>query len=648
MDSLRFDYSPSEIEELTTAFIKATTKLYDTVGSVPLSTVTFENTVKVLEEHDLSTTNVISFLQYVSPHPEVRKASRDAEKRLEELWTDLETRDDIYQRYVAVQQKGGLDPIDQRLVDEDVDGFKRNGLSLGPMQREEYKKLRKQLDDLERKYEENIAEDESYITLCTEELAGMPDDFKKRTLNNDGLHKITHSGPDTFPILDMCDNRETRKKAYDLRNGVAPGNLAVLEQAIDVRTKIGSILGKSWCEYQIDQCMAKKPATVYSLLNELQVKLSFAHQSLQHKLIQKAGHPLKGWDRSYYSRVVMETSHCVDTKKLREYFPLEHCIREMLAMYSHLFGLRISPVKIPSWHDQVRCYSVTDSDTNDHLGYFGMDLHPRDGKYSHAAMWPVIKGRSQSGVQQPAYAALVCNFTPGTDTQTALMSRDELETLFHEFGHVVHELCGGYKARYASLSGTEVKLDFVEAPSQLIEQWLWEPKVLQRVSSHVDTGKSLDNGTISRLAGAKNFGKATHWLRQCWLSEMSLAVHSGAAVDLKDLWRKLEYKYLGYGDTPHTALASWDHLGSGQYSASYYSYTWSIIIAADLYSLFANDPFNATQGRRYRRGILEPGGSVDPREIVEGYLGRQVSTGPFLESIGITLGSKRPRQFKEY
>ncbi len=660
MNKIRFDYTVQEIEDTVQHIIITTRYVYDTVGSRHLSLATFDNTVKAISIHNGNLevlTGPIAFLQHVSSSKEIRDTARKADENLQEFWTELNARKDVYDRYVHVQVTNkDLCSVDQRLVDENIKEFKLRGVNLSDTSRTRYKELQNKLNKLQSKFEETIAEDDTHTYFTLPQLHGLPTDFLQRTRDNTrktrACYKVTHNYPDVFPVLNLCTVRETRHDAYKIYATRVPDNLDTLKQIVDLRREIANILGyPNWADRITDTLMAKTPRRIIKMLDGIREKFTGHHQEYIKTLERLAGHKLEAWDTRYYKNILLKTEYHTDTEEIRQYFPLEYTIQSMLELYAELFSLRFEPVSFPKWHPDVSTYAAFDADTNEMIGYFGMDLYPREGKYSHAAMWDLVHGHDNNGVQVLPVAGLVCNFTPNTEDTPSLLTRDEVETLYHEFGHVIHGLCGGYKSKYADFSGVLVKTDFAEAPSQMIEQWLWSPHVLSRISKHYKTGEQLPQELLDRMIAAKNLGEATAKLRQCALSRMSLGMHQHpdpiTTMFLKESWIEIQQNYMGNATIPLLLLASWVHMGYEEYSACYYSYLWSLIIATDLYSRFKANPLSKTVGYAYRREILEPGATRDPDDLIRSFLGRDVSLDSFLESIigetvTYSVAEKRP------
>ena len=310
----------------------------------------------------------------------------------------------------------------------------------------------------------------------------------------------------------------------------------------------------------------------------------------------------------------------------------------MMNFYQEIFDLAFSPVdKAAVWHEDVQVFQVSDrSNTDQILGQFYLDLFPREGKFSHAAAFSLIKGRIlNTNEYQATASAMVANLNKPTKTNPSLLSHQELITLFHEFGHIIHQIIT--KARYHRFSGTAVKRDFVEAPSQMLENWVWEPIVLQRISKHVETGQPLPDALIQKMIDAKNANIALLTLRQIFFALFDLTAHTSSSIQSRTLWNTLLKEiFLVEGFEETNGSASFGHLLSG-YDAGYYGYLWSQIYAQDMYTKFKPNPISLEVGRSYRKWILEPGGSMEEEEMLKRFLGRESNNTAFLQSINVEI-----------
>ncbi|KAJ1720638.1 metalloendopeptidase, partial [Coemansia biformis] len=348
---------------------------------------------------------------------------------------------------------------------------------------------------------------------------------------------------------------------------------------------------------------------------------------------------------AYYMRKLAEQKHGLREEEVKQYFSLSKATCGMLDIYQEMLGLRIIQVSNPSvWHPDVAMYEVWEADEDAFVGHFYLDLHPRDGKYSHAAVWRIRPGYTRSdGTREFPVAAMVANFPKPTPTPTApaLLTHKNVITLMHELGHVFHNLCAHTK--WSQFHGTRVERDFVEAPSQMLESWAWEPASLRRFAIHHETGEPIPKAMVTRLVAAKNEGAGLDNLCQVFLGIYDLAIHSttDGAIGIAQTYIEMRNRIMMVGDGGVNAVrvATLGHLAGG-YSSRLYGYLWAEVFSADMYaSRFKSEGVdNPKTGREYRNEILRPGGSRDAMESLVRFLGRQPNNTAFLKSVGLLAG----------
>ncbi|XP_047661202.1 neurolysin, mitochondrial isoform X2 [Tachysurus fulvidraco] len=661
---LRWDLSPEQIGQRTERLIRRISHAYDSVAAVDVEKVCYENTLQVLAEAKLdyavfscdfhsASRHMLDFPQYVSPCKDVRSASTEADKRLSEFDVEMNMRSDVFQRLLSLQERwcNDLFPESRRFVERLIKLGRRNGLHLSADVQEEIKKLSKRISELSIDFNRNVNEDHTELMFSSEELSGLAESYlNSLERTEDGQYRVTLMYPHYFPLMKRCHVPETRRKmeaAFHSR--CKEVNTEVLEQLIELRAKVAKLLGfSSHANYVLEMNMAKNSNTVSHFLDELYEKLKpVGQKERQYLLLLKQAEcerrgldfdgQLHAWDLPYYMNQVEQVKFAVDKDKLIEYFPLEVVTEGLLGIYQDLLGLRFHQVQNPNvWHDSVKLYTVLDSTSGEEIGHFYLDLHPREGKYSHAACFSLRPGcLGPDGKRVVPVAAMVANFTKPSRNWPSLLQHHEVETFFHEFGHVMHELCS--RTRYAEFSGTLVETDFVEVPSQMLENWVWEKEPLRRMSRHYIDGSSIPDNLLDKLIVSRVANTGLMNLRQIMLSKLDQSLHTKSSADTVTEFSKHCKEILGVSATPGTNMtASFCHLAGG-YDGQYYSYLWSEVYSMDMFfSRFKHEGIiNPKVGKEYRRKVLEAGGSVDGMEILERFLGREPCQDAFFQCKGL-------------
>ena len=647
---LHFNYKAEDLAPAEAAArIQLEKDLADLIA-IPAGKRTFENTIlgyeKAFDKYG-DALGMSGFLSYVSTDKNFRDTARDLQMKISDYMVDVATRRDVYKairEYTDTNPK--LGPVEAKLVKEMLIGFKHSGMDLNDEDLEKFKALNKEEAQHVINFDKNIQEYKDPLEVTQAQLKGMGDDYiGKLEKTSNGNYLVTLDYPDYVPFMLNAEDESARKALeykYNRRGGEQ--NVELLEKTLTLRRQIAQLLGyTTHADLKLENRMAKSPKTVMTFLKDLQKKLKPMGKAEDKFLIayknEKTGKKYRTiypWESGYWGNKYRKENLQLDSEKIKEYFPSQVVIDGMLDLFGGVFGITFEPVNIPVWHEDVKAFLIKDKQSGEPVAYFYMDLYPREGKYKHAACFGLVEGEEkEDGSYQKPFVAIVANLNKPSKDTPSLLKHGEVETLFHEFGHVLHNALT--KAKYKAFSGTSVSWDFVEAPSQMLERWAWNPEVLKKISKHYKTGETLPDELIKRMLAAKNFGAGGAYLRQNFFAQYDMILHTAAKTpDTTKLYFDLTKKIRALPLTKNTIpQAAFGHIMGG-YDAGYYGYLWSEVIAEDFFSEFEKQGiFNPEVGQKFRREILEKGGSEDEEQLVKNFLGRPAQNGPFLRAIGL-------------
>lgn len=610
---------------------------------------TFENTIYAIEasNHVFWKMHAMYLLMNVSPSKEIRDAAQNAIETIEKALVDIEYDEDIYAAVKAYASKGdSLDGESKKLFQDMLRDYRRMGFELSLENRERVKENLKRLSELSSSFQKNINEYQDGILVTREELEGLSEKYIANLEREGDLYKVSLDYPELNPFLEQAVHTEKRKELAEksLRKG-GEENMSLLAEVVRLREENAKLLGyENHAAFQLEVKMAKDPEAVFSFINGLMEPLKDGVSrevgellDLKKKIYPEEENKLYFYDIAFLSNELKKEKFSVDNALVQEYFPLDTVKRGMFDIYETLLSIRFERIDdVSLWHPDVETYSVRELN-GDIIAYFLLDLHPRDGKYGHAAVFTVVPGHQEtfSGDEYVTpVASMVANFPKPNGSNPSLLTHYEVVTFFHEFGHVMHDVLS--KTRFMSQSGTSVARDFVEAPSQMLEYWMWEKEVLKKLSRHYKTGEILPDEIIDNMIQAKHHMKSYSSMRQMIFALFDMNMHTyGVQRDLNHEYADLVSQYT-HIELPKTQMfaAGFGHLMG--YDAGYYGYMWSKVYAADMYSCFqAEGILNPVIGMRYRENILERGSSRDEMESVEAFLGRKSNNQAFLKEMGL-------------
>ncbi len=590
-----------------------------------------------------------AFMAYVHPDEQVREAAREAEERIQQWAVELIFRDDLYEavtEYARCDEAASLSGERARLLEFTRRDLRHAGHELDPDTRAEVKRLTQRLVELGVQFEQNVANHRDFLVVTREDLAGLPDSYIEglEVADEEGSFKVTMAYPDVVPFMENADRRHLRQElSFKFNTRAVEPNRPILEEAVRLRARIASLFGQpSWAHHQLEERMAKEPAAVEAFYADLIPPLTAAGKSeieeMRLMLVADTGDPaavLQQWDWRYYHTKLRRQRHGVDPNEVAEYFPLESVIEGLLSITGDVFGLEYRPITSETWHDDVRTFEVRDRSDSRLIGHVHMDLFPREGKFSHAAAFPLVPGRSRADGYQRPVSAIVANFTKPSGNRPSLLQHSEVETLFHEFGHILHQVVT--TAELVRFSGSSTERDFVEAPSQIMEHWTWRPEVLSTFARHHQTGEPIPADLVKAMVEARNLNVALSTLRQVQFGLLDMGLHGPGAedADLEDIHRRATDVALLPLHEGTFFPASFAHMLGG-YDAGYYGYLWSEVYGDDMFSRFEEEGVtDPSVGAAYRRHILEAGGSRDALDLLAGFLEREPSKEAFLRKLGL-------------
>lgn len=608
---------------------------------------------------------LVSHLDSVCNSPELRSAHNAMLPKVTQFFADIPLNPGLWKKLRRAAE--GMDlktlhPHQQRHVHETLADFREQGADLQPDEKDAVRKIQQELAQLTQKYAENCLDAthawEIFVT-DQRQVAGLPVsalEAARESAASKGqpaAWRFTLQAPSMIAVLTYADDatlRETLWKAYANIGRKAPhDNQDLVPKILKLRHQLARILGKQhFADFVTERRLVKNAATALNFTEDLHDRIApqflaetTSLKNFKAESTQTASEALEPWESAYWAEKQRRTGYDFDEEALRPYFPIDGVINGLFDLAGEIFGLRVEKSNAETWHPDVQYYELFDSASNEMLGAFYADWHPRESKRGGAWMNYLITGEREPGKPRSPHLGLICgNLSPATDGKPACLTHYEVETIFHEFGHLLHHLCGEVAVK--SLNGVNVAWDFVELPSQIMENWCWERESLNRFARHFETGVTIPDELFKKMQAARNFRKASTAMRQLALGKLDLALHtewpqSGDDPDTFVAAQIADYQP-PYKTMPKPNTFNFSHLFSDPtgYAAGYYSYKWAEVLDADAFTRFQNEGIlNPKTGRDFRDKILARGDAEDPAQLFRDFMGRDPEPEALLRRDGL-------------
>jgi thimet oligopeptidase len=627
-------YSAAEVPQVCDAGLERAKKLLAALESVPVSRADVRTVLHALNRLQADVEDVESIvylLSNVSPDKDVRDATEACLLKYNEFDTDLLQNRKLYDRVRTVKASASAD---RKFRKDMLDAFEDTGVALPPPKRVRMKEIIQKLEEARQEFERNIRDNSTRLTFKPEEMKGLPAAYlEKAKRDEQGNYLLGFDYPEYFPFMTNADDEEARRRyQFAFTNRGGERNMQVLDDVIKLRREMAGLFGmKSYAQFSLRRKMAATPEAVHKFLDDVKAQVSEVATrdvaELRAIKAQIAGKPVADvkvnqWDGSYYRDKLRKTRYNIDREALREHFPTDASIAWVMHISTVLYGVDFEPIAIATWHPEVKTFAVRDATTKAFIATLYLDLFPREGKYSHAANFG-IQSASTLLARAPI-SVLVANL------DRKGLENTELETLVHEFGHTLHHMLA--KTPYVVQGGSSLEWDFVEAPSQMFEEWARRKESLSLLSRFCNGCKPVDDDLVERLEAARKLGMGLRYQEQHLLADYDLTLYGEAPVDPDSTWARKEAATV-LGHTPGTKFpSSFEHIIRG-YAAGYYGYMWSEVLALDMLSVYGKNIMNPAIGRRFRQAVLVHGGERPAARMVQDFLGRKPNNAAFIAEI---------------
>jgi oligopeptidase A len=658
---IRADHVVPAIESLLTAAKRRIDEI-----AAPAASRTYENTLAALEDAterlELAVT-IVDHLESVCSEPALRDAHNKVQPEVGAFFASIPLHENLWSALKQLSSSiaaGELTSVKRRFLDKTIDDFKRHGADLAPAGKQRLEAISRELTELTNKFSQNLLDSTAEWELIVDDearLAGLPDSAREQARHSAEKkgrsgYRFTLQAPSVIAVMTYLDDASIREQVYRAYNGRAVeqkrDNRPLIQRILELRREKAALLGyRDFADLTLHDRMAKTGDAAARFVVDLEGKTRAAFEREKRDLaefrrrIEGPGAPdLAAWDVGYYAEKQRKALFDFDEEELRPYFPADRVLRGLFETAERLYGIRVEEdVRMPRWHADVRCYRITENGTL--LGAFYADLYPRDEKRGGAWMNGLITGGPHGDRFKPHLGLICSNITPPVGGKPALLTHDEVSTLFHEFGHLLHHMLSRVEVR--SLGGTHVAWDFVELPSQIMENWCWEREALDLFARHYETGETIPAPLFEKMRRARTYREGSAMMRQLSFAALDLRLHReyDAARD-GDVIEFANAVLARYAATPlpsgYAFLTSFGHLFASPtgYAAGYYSYKWAEVLDADAFTRFQREGvFNTDTGRAFRDAILARGDSEEPMDLYKRFMGREPSVDPLLARAGL-------------
>jgi thimet oligopeptidase len=655
-DPIPFDKVDSKmVQEAAASIIQSTDAKIKAISSIPSGKQTIANTLLAMDEIEYDLSDLQSKLGVINATYEndsTRNTANEENEKLSEYISNILLNEKLYnslKELSASAEARKMTAQQLKLMNDLLVSFEKNGMKISAEGRKNLEFINKKIIEFASAFDRNIAESKDSVEFTAEDLKGVLKEDMEPWKRSNGKYMVYVNGPNSIKISQYADNWKTRQTMYmHYNNRAYPKNISVLDSLLYYRQKMADQLGfKSYAEYALVDKMAKNPTTVWAFENDLKAKLSplVTHDLYELKAVKKKIFPAEpdtiyAWDVSYFLKQLLDTKYQLNTDTVKQYFEMNNTVQGMFAVYKKLLNIDVKETTgVPTWYKKVKSYEMLKDGVK--IGTFYFDLYPRMNKYTHFACFPISGYSKINGKEVLPVSALICNFPEGTSSTPSLLNHSDVITLFHEFGHLVHSMLG--RSELASLGPFNVKGDFVEAPSQFLENWCWEYESLKIFAKNYKTGAPLPLELFQKMKKAQLVNSGVYYERQVYLGLIDFTFEDKYAETQKmsplETSKKLfAMNQIPFPDGSHF-ICSFTHLSG--YAANYYGYLWSRVFAQDMFSVFQkNGVMDSATGLRYRKEILESAATNEEADKLKAFLGREPNSDAFLKSIGVEKAAK--------